>query len=87
VKDAAVFAVRHDVKNTHNIGSGVRDAVVGTLAIVSGGHLNALKSPEEMRGQNHTVSTIRTLPVTEQPLKITQPYARSAISNRNGTGI
>ena len=61
-------AVRHDVAETHTIVSGVQNDIVNTRAIVSDSHRDALKSPEDTRGQNRMVSTIRTLPVFEQPL-------------------
>jgi hypothetical protein len=78
--NVAVSAVRHDVMNTHIISPGVQNNTVNTPAIISDSHRNVLKSPEDTRGQNGTVSTIRTLSVAEQPLKINQTHARSAIS-------
>ena len=63
--DAAVSAVRHDVTNTHTITSGVQNDVVNTRAIVSASHRNALKKPEDTRGQDLMVSTLHTLPVAE----------------------
>ena len=42
----------------------------GVSTIVSDSHCDVSKNPEDTRGQNLTVSTIRVLPVTEQPLKI-----------------
>jgi hypothetical protein len=85
--DADGSGVRHEVTNTHTIDSGVQSDVVDTLAIVSDSHRNALKSPEDTRGQNQMASIIRTLPTAEQPLKITQTHARSAISARNETDV
>ena len=61
-------AVRHNAAETHTIVSGVQNDVVNTRAIVSDSHRNVLESPEDTRSQNRMVSTIRTLPVFEQPL-------------------
>ena len=58
-------AARHGAANAHAIVSGVQGGVVKTLATVSDGHRNALKGPEDTRGQNRMVSTIRTSPVVE----------------------
>jgi hypothetical protein len=74
-------------RTTHTTVSGVQSNAVNTLAIVSDSHRNASKNPEDTRGRNPTVSTIHTLSVAEQPLKITQSHAMSAISARNGTDI
>jgi hypothetical protein len=65
-KDAAVFAVRHDVTNTRTIVSCAQNDVVDTPAIVSDNHRNTLKSPEDTRGQNWIVSIIRASPVAER---------------------
>jgi hypothetical protein len=85
--DAAGSGVRRDATNTHTIVSGVQTEVVNTLAAASDSHRSASKSPEDMRGQNRMVGTIRTLPVAEQLLKITQSHAMSAITARNGIDI
>jgi hypothetical protein len=70
--DAAVSPVHHDVANTYTIVSGVQNDAVNTLATVYDSHRTVLKSPRETQGQNQPVSTIRTLPVTEELLMITQ---------------
>jgi hypothetical protein len=87
--DAADSSVRHASTNTHTIISGVQSDVVNAPAVVSDSHRNRnlLKSPEDTCSQNRMVSAIRTLPVAEQPLKIIQSHARSAISARNETDI
>ena len=63
--DAAVSAVSHDITNTHITVPGTQNDVVNTLAIVPDGHHNALKSPEDARGQSQLVSIIRALLVVE----------------------
>ena len=63
--DPTGSAVRHDVTNTHTIASGIQSEVVNTLAVVSDSRRKALKGPEDTRGQNRMVSTVRTLPVAE----------------------
>jgi hypothetical protein len=85
--DAAGSGVRRDSTNTHTIVSGAQTKVVNTLAAVSDSHRNALKSSEDMRGQTRMVGTIRTLSVTEQPLKISQTHAMSAIPSRSETDV
>jgi len=65
--DPGTSIVSHDVTDTHTVVSGVQNDVVKNLAIVSDSGRNALKSPEDTRGQNRLVSTIRTLPVVERP--------------------
>jgi len=64
-RDAAVSGISHDVTNTHTVVSGVQNGVVNTLTVVFDSRRNALKSPEDTRGQNQVVSAIRTLPVVE----------------------
>jgi len=59
-KDPTASAVHHNVTNTHIVVSDIRDDIASTSAIVSDTHHDALK-----RSQGQTVSTIRTLPVTE----------------------
>lgn len=66
--DAAIPTVRHDVANTHTLASGVQSDVADTPVIVSDIHRNTSKSPENTRGKNRMVSTVRALPVSEQPL-------------------
>ena len=63
--DSTVSAVRHDATNTHTIISGIQNDVVNTPVIVSDSRRGASKRPEDTRGQNGMVSTIRTLPVVE----------------------
>jgi len=65
--DPAVLAASHDVTNTYTIVSGVQNNVVNIPALFSDNHRSALKSAEDMRGQSRVVSTIRTVPVVEQP--------------------
>ena len=60
-----ISAIRHDVIYTHTIVSGVQNDVANTAVIVSDSHRNALKRPEDTRGQNRMVSAIRTLLVEE----------------------
>ena len=65
--DPGASAVSHDVTNTHIVVSGVQNDVVKNLAVVSDSGRNALKSPEDTRGQNRLVSTVRVLLVIERP--------------------
>ena len=58
--------VRRDLAVTHTIVSGVQNDVVNTRAVISDGHRNALRKPEDTRSQNRIVSIIRTLPAVEQ---------------------
>ena len=62
--NATVSAVRHDVADTPTIVPCVKNDV-NTGATVSDSHRNALKRPEDTRGQNQMVSAIRTLLVEE----------------------
>ena len=57
--DAPVPAVRRDVASN----SGVQNDVSNTAVVVSDGYRNTLKSPDNTRGKNRMVSTVRTLPV------------------------
>ena len=65
--DPAVPGVSHDVTNTYTVVSSVQNNVVNTLPIVSDSHRNMLKTPGDTRGQNRAVSSVRTVPVVEQP--------------------
>jgi len=56
LQDPGLTAVRSGVSNTHTN--------------VSDSHRSTSKNPKDTRGQNQTVSTVRVLPVTEQPPKI-----------------
>jgi len=64
-KNVAVSTIRHNAMNTHTVVPDVRSDVVNTSTIVSDIHHDTLKIPGNTRGQCQTVSTIRTLPVTE----------------------
>ena len=63
--DPTISAVRHDATNTHTIVSAIQNGIVNTPTIVSDSRRSAPKSPDDTRGQNRMVSTIRTLPVAE----------------------
>ena len=63
--DAAAPTVHHDVTNTQTITSGIQNGVVNTPVTISDSHRNAVKRPDDTRGQNRMVSTVRILSVVE----------------------
>ena len=56
--------VHHDTLNTYTTASNVQNDVADTRTTVSDIHRNGLKSPKYTRGQEQTVSTTPTSPVT-----------------------
>jgi len=62
--DAAIPAVHHDDANTHTLASSVQNDIADTPVIVSDSHRNTSERPENTRGKNRMVSTVRILPLS-----------------------